>query len=66
MRLENQEMSRALPSKEAAVRSVRQQLEEKTRECSAVSRQLQQAVEDAQRQVRSLHLSNQEDTGPVR
>nr|XP_040050579.1 outer dense fiber protein 2-like isoform X4 [Gasterosteus aculeatus aculeatus] len=51
MRLENQEMSRALPSKEAAVRSVRQQLEEKTRECSAVSRQLQQAVEDAQRQV---------------
>lgn len=66
MRLENQEMSRALPSKEAAVRSVRQQLEEKTRECSAVSRQLQQAVEDAQRQVRSLHLSNQEDTRPVR
>ncbi|KAM8885861.1 outer dense fiber protein 2-like isoform 4-T6 [Spinachia spinachia] len=51
MRLENQEMSQALPSKEAAVRSVQQQLEEKRRECNAVSRQLQQAVEDAQRQV---------------
>ncbi|KAL6114910.1 odf2 [Pungitius sinensis] len=51
LKLENREMSQALPAKEAAARGVQQQLEEKTRECSAVSRQLQQAVEDAQRQV---------------
>nr|XP_020482826.1 outer dense fiber protein 2-like [Labrus bergylta] len=44
-------MSQSLSSKEAGVRSVQQQLEEKTLECSVVSRQLQQALDDAQRQV---------------
>uniref|UniRef100_UPI0037E79678 outer dense fiber protein 2-like n=1 Tax=Semicossyphus pulcher TaxID=241346 RepID=UPI0037E79678 len=48
---ENKEMSHALSSKEASDRSVQQQLEEKTLECSVVSRQLQQTVDDAQRQV---------------
>ncbi|XP_068454946.1 LOW QUALITY PROTEIN: outer dense fiber protein 2-like [Clinocottus analis] len=51
MRVENEGMSQALPSKEATIRSVQQQLEEKTHECSIVSRQLQQALDDAQRQV---------------
>ncbi|XP_050931136.1 outer dense fiber protein 2 isoform X3 [Lates calcarifer] len=48
---ENKEMSQALISKEGSVRSVQQQLEEKTHECSVLSRQLQQSLDDAQRQV---------------
>lgn len=51
MRLENKEMSQALSSKEAGIRGVQQQLEEKSSECSVLSRQLQQTVDDAQRQV---------------
>ncbi|XP_044051158.1 outer dense fiber protein 2-like isoform X2 [Siniperca chuatsi] len=51
MKAENKEMCQALSSKEASIRSVQQQLEEKTRECSVLSRQLQQALDDAQRQV---------------
>ncbi|XP_074495599.1 outer dense fiber protein 2b isoform X2 [Sebastes fasciatus] len=51
MRVENKDMSQALPSKDATIRSVQQQLEEKTRECSVLSRQLQQTLDDAQRQV---------------
>ncbi|XP_054467331.1 outer dense fiber protein 2-like [Anoplopoma fimbria] len=51
MRVENKEMSQVLPSKEATIRSVQQQLEEKTRECSVLTRQLQQTLDDAQRQV---------------
>ncbi|XP_056274207.1 outer dense fiber protein 2b isoform X2 [Pseudoliparis swirei] len=50
-RLENKDMSQALPLKEAVIRSVQQQLEEKTRECNITSRQLQQSLDDAQRQV---------------
>ncbi|XP_073322215.1 outer dense fiber protein 2-like [Pagrus major] len=51
MKVENKGMSQALSSKEASVQYVQQQLEEKTRECSVLSRQLQQTLEDAQRQV---------------
>ncbi|KAM6945189.1 outer dense fiber protein 2-like [Lycodopsis pacificus] len=51
MKVENKEMSQALPSQEATLRSVQQQLEEKTRECSVLSRQLQQTLDDAHRQV---------------
>ncbi|XP_029295278.1 outer dense fiber protein 2-like isoform X2 [Cottoperca gobio] len=51
LKVENKEMSQALPSKEASIRSVQQQLEEKTHECSVLSRQLQQTLDDAQRQV---------------
>ncbi|KAK9522073.1 hypothetical protein VZT92_018563 [Zoarces viviparus] len=51
MKVENKEMSQALPSQEATIRSVQQQLEEKTRECSVLSRQLQQTLDDAHRQV---------------
>ncbi|XP_036954521.1 outer dense fiber protein 2-like isoform X1 [Acanthopagrus latus] len=48
---ENKGLSQALSSKEASVQYVQQQLEEKTRECSVLSRQLQQTLEDAQKQV---------------
>ncbi|XP_026178369.1 outer dense fiber protein 2-like [Mastacembelus armatus] len=51
MKVENKEMSQALTSKETSIRSVQQQLEEKTSECSVLSRQLQQTLEDAQQQV---------------
>lgn len=51
MKVENKAMSQALSSKEASVQYVQQQLEEKTRECSVLSRQLQQTLEDAQKQV---------------
>lgn len=51
VKLENNGMSQALSSKEASVQSLQQQLEEKTRECSVLSRQLQQTLDDAQRQV---------------
>ncbi|XP_008298096.1 outer dense fiber protein 2 [Stegastes partitus] len=53
LKVENQEMCQTLSLKEADSRSVQQQLEEKTRECSVVSRQLQQTLDDAQRQVDS-------------
>lgn len=51
MKVENKGMSQALSSKEASVQYIQQQLEEKTRECSVLSRQLQQTLEDAQKQV---------------
>lgn len=51
MKVENKAMSQALTSKEAGIRSVQQQLEEKTCECSVLTRQLQQSLDDAQRQV---------------
>ncbi|XP_023250725.1 outer dense fiber protein 2-like isoform X4 [Seriola lalandi dorsalis] len=51
VKVENREMSQVLSSKEAGIRSVQQQLEEKTCECSVLSRQLQQTLDDAQRQV---------------
>ncbi|XP_070760788.1 outer dense fiber protein 2-like [Enoplosus armatus] len=53
MKVENKEMCQALSSKEASIRSIQQQLEEKTCECSVLSRQLQQTLDDAQRQVDS-------------
>ncbi|XP_042343853.1 outer dense fiber protein 2-like [Plectropomus leopardus] len=53
MTAENKDKSQALLSKDASVRSAQQQLDEKTRECSVLSRQLQQTLEDAQRQVDS-------------
>ncbi|MEQ2223712.1 hypothetical protein ILYODFUR_000161 [Ilyodon furcidens] len=51
MDAENREMSQTLSLKEGSIRSLQQQLEEKTHECSVVSRQLQQTLDDAQRQV---------------
>ncbi|XP_070820776.1 outer dense fiber protein 2-like [Chaetodon trifascialis] len=53
MKVENRGMSQALSSTEATVQCIQQQLEEKTRECSVLSRQLQQTLDDAQRQVDS-------------
>lgn len=49
--VEYEEISRALSSKEASLQHVQKQLEEKTIECNVLSRQLQQAVDDAQKQV---------------
>lgn len=51
LKAENREMSQAVTSKEASVRSIQQQLEEKTHECSVLSRQLQQTLGDVQKQV---------------
>lgn len=53
MTVENEDMSQAVLSKDSNIRSVQQQLEEKSRECSVLSRQLQHALDDAQRQVDS-------------
>nr|XP_046241833.1 outer dense fiber protein 2-like isoform X2 [Scatophagus argus] len=53
MKVENTGMSQDLCTKEASVQYIQQQLEEKTRECSVLSRQLQQSLDDAQRQVDS-------------
>ncbi|XP_053726677.1 outer dense fiber protein 2-like [Synchiropus splendidus] len=49
--LQNQVMSESLADRDAAIRSVQQQLEEKSMECSVLTRQLQRALDDAQRQV---------------
>ncbi|KAM4745263.1 outer dense fiber protein 2-like isoform 2-T2 [Anableps anableps] len=48
---DNREMSQTLIQKEGSIRSLQQQLEEKTRECGVVSRQLKQTLDDAQIQV---------------
>ncbi|KAK5620968.1 hypothetical protein CRENBAI_016213 [Crenichthys baileyi] len=50
MDAENRELSQTLSLKEGSIHSLQQQLEEKTHECSVVSRQLQQTLDDAQRQ----------------
>lgn len=51
MAAEIETLSQALSSKEATVQRVQQQLEEKTRECSVLSRQLQQTLDDTQKEV---------------
>lgn len=48
---ENETLSQALSSKEASVQRVQQQLEEKSHECSVLSRQLQQTLDDTQKEV---------------
>lgn len=53
MKAENREMSQSFASKEASIRSIQQQLEEKSHECSVLSRQLQQTLDDVQKQVRT-------------
>ncbi|XP_035513957.1 outer dense fiber protein 2-like [Morone saxatilis] len=53
MKVENKEMTQAVSSKEASIQCIEQQLDEKTRECSVLSKQLQQTLDDAQRQVDS-------------
>ncbi|XP_043967488.1 outer dense fiber protein 2b [Gambusia affinis] len=75
MNAENREMSQAVSVKEGGIRSLQQQLEEKTHECTVVSQQLRETLNDTQRQVddsiqrllakekasqsRSLELQNQ-------
>lgn len=53
MKAENREMSQSLASKEASIHSIQQQLEEKSHECSVLSRQLQQTLDDVQKQVQT-------------
>lgn len=53
MKAENREMSQSLASKEASIYSIQQQLEEKSHECSVLSRQLQQTLDDVQKQVQT-------------
>ncbi|KAK2838097.1 hypothetical protein Q5P01_015309 [Channa striata] len=56
VKVENKELSQNIISKEESIRSVLQQLEDKTHECSVLSRQLQQTLDDAQTQVSdSMH-----------
>lgn len=54
MTLESQQASQALGSTEMSVRTLEHQLEEKTRECGVLSRQLQQSLDSAQQQVRRV------------
>lgn len=58
MKVENKDMSQALNSKDTSIRSIQQQLEEKSRECSILSRQLQQSLDDAQKQVWNNRLTS--------
>lgn len=51
MTVQNEEISKSLTSKDVSLQRVQKQLEEKTYECSVLSRQLQNALDDAQRQV---------------
>ncbi|CAJ1069728.1 LOW QUALITY PROTEIN: outer dense fiber protein 2-like [Xyrichtys novacula] len=51
LRLENKDMSESLSLKATTIRSIQQQLEEKTLECGILSRQLQQTLDDTQKQV---------------
>ncbi|XP_054894999.1 outer dense fiber protein 2-like [Poeciliopsis prolifica] len=75
MNAESREMSQAVSKKEGDIRSLQQQLEEKTFQCTVVSQQLQETLDNTQRQVddsiqrllakekmsqsRSLELQNQ-------
>lgn len=51
LKAQNEEMSKSLASKEVGVQRLQKQLDEKTQECSVLSRQLQDTLDDAQRQV---------------
>lgn len=51
MTVQNEEISKSLTSKEVSLQRVEKQLDEKTCECSVLSRQLQNTLDDAQRQV---------------
>ncbi|XP_051924900.1 outer dense fiber protein 2-like isoform X3 [Hippocampus zosterae] len=52
MRVENKEMCEALTLKEVSAISVREQLEQKSRENAVLAQQLQQTLDDAQQQAR--------------
>lgn len=54
MTAQNEEVSKSLTSKEVSLQRVEKQLDEKTYECGVLSRQLQNTLDDAQRQVDML------------
>lgn len=56
MKVQNEEISKSLTSKEVSVQRLEKQLDEKTYECSVLSRQLQNTLDDAQRQVDILSV----------
>lgn len=51
MKVQNEETCKSLASKDVGLQRAEKQLEEKTLECGVLSRQLQNALDDAQRQV---------------
>lgn len=51
LKVQNEETSKSLTSKDVSLQRAEKQLEEKTLECSVLSRQLQNTLDDAQRQV---------------
>lgn len=51
LKVQHEEASKSLTSKEVSLQRAEKQLEEKTLECSVLSRQLQNTLDDAQRQV---------------
>lgn len=53
-KVQNEEISKSLTSKEVGLQLTQQQLDEKTYECSVLSRQLQSTLDDARRQVEML------------
>lgn len=50
-KVQNEEISKSLTAKEVSLQRVEKQLDEKTYECGVLSRQLQNTLDDAQRQV---------------
>lgn len=51
MKVQNEDISKSLTSKEVSLQRLEKQLDEKTHECGVLSRQLQNTLDDAQRQV---------------
>lgn len=53
-KVQNEEISKSLASKEVGLQLIQKQLDEKTYECGVLSRQLQSTLDDARRQVEML------------
>lgn len=53
-KVQNEEISKSLTSKEVSLQLTQKQLDEKTYECSVLARQLQSTLDDARRQVEML------------
>lgn len=62
-KVQSEEISKSLTSKEVGLQLTQKQLDEKTYECSVLSRQLQSTLDDAQRQV-EMHANEMLTVGP--
>ena len=49
--MQNRDMAQVIAQRDDSIHSKQQQLEDRARECSILSKQLEQVLEDAQRQV---------------